>query len=291
MEVAMYQTIKVVPSGKALGAEVQGIDLSKPLNAQTRDELIDAWHQHLVIVIRSQSLSDAQLVAFGEYFGEVMSDPRPVDYEPALDTDIPSLVDVVSNVKKNGKPIGALGDGEAIWHTDTEPVPNGALILHALEIPSQGGNTRFGNMYDAYETLPASLKQQVDGKASIHDRVYGLVKDTLFHSSVKEPVERSRMPGPWWPIVRTHGATKRKSLYLQSQSGGHIVGLPSDESQAVLKALWDHMTQPQFLWEHEWRLGDVVVWDNRCTIHSRGSFSSSERRRLHRITIRGEWPH
>jgi taurine dioxygenase len=283
--------VEVVPSGAALGAEIGGVNLSTNLSSDVRDTIRAAWHEHLVIVFRDQRLTDQQLVNFGRCFGEVLEDNRLVDYDRSLDTDIPEMVDVVSNVAVNGTAIGALGDGEAIWHTDTQPVPNSALILHALEIPGSGGNTRFGNMYAAYEGLPAELKRKVEWRASIHDRVYGLQQGQLFHSSVMGVPEKSQMPGPWYPIVRTHGETGRKALHLQKEGSGFIVGLPEKESDEILARLWAHMTRPEFIWEHRWKVGDVVVWDNRCTIHSRGAFDPNARRRLHRITIRGEWPH
>ncbi|TRX74181.1 TauD/TfdA dioxygenase family protein [Pseudomonas mangiferae] len=285
-------TIEVIPSGAALGAEIRGVDLSKPLSDDTRRQILAAWHEHLVLYFRGQNLSDPALLQFGECFGEVLADNRPVDYNRAADTEYPDRIDVISNVVVDGKPIGALGDGEALWHTDTQPVPNSALILHALETPSQGGRTRFGNMYTAYETLPDDLREQVEGRASIHDRIYGLQKNTLFHSSsaTLDAFDKSRMPGPWWPIVRTHGETGRKALHLQREGGGYVVGLSSEDSDRLLERLWAHMTQPHLIWEHSWQVGDVLVWDNRCTIHARTPFQSTERRRLHRVTVKGEWP-
>ena len=291
MNIASHVKLDVNPSGGALGAEIRGLDLSSNLDSATRDAILDAWYKHLVLVFRNQKLTDQQLVNFGTCFGDVLNDNRPVDYDRSLDTDMPNLVDVVSNIVVNGTPIGALGAGEAIWHTDTQPIPNSALILYALEVPPSGGNTRFGNMYAAYETLPESLKQKVAWRASIHDRIYGLQQGQLLHAGVGTVPDKSQMPGPWYPIVRTHGVTKRKALHLQKEGSGYIIGLPEKESDEILSQLWQHMTKSELIWEHEWRVGDVVVWDNRCTIHSRPAIDPSARRRLHRITVRGEWPH
>jgi len=281
---AVTSVIEVVPTGAALGAEVRGIDLSRPLSARDRRVILDAFHEHLVIYFRDQKLNDKQLVEFSSCFGEVMVDKRPVDYFRELDTDMPDVVDVVSNLTIDGKPIGALGSGEAVWHTDTLPIPNSALVLHALEVAESGGNTRFANCYAAYEALPIGIKAEIQSRILIHSRLGTLLNGR----SPNFDLDCSRALGPWFPIVRTHGVTKRRSLFLGRCGEGHIVDLSPEESNALLRVLWDHMAQPQFVWEHRWKVGDVLVWDNRCTVHSRMSFEG--RRRMHRTTVRGEWP-
>ncbi|HWA45453.1 MAG TPA: TauD/TfdA family dioxygenase [Hypericibacter adhaerens] len=282
----MTAAIDVIPTGAALGAEVRGVDVSRELDAGGKTAIKAAYLKHKAIFIRGQQLDDEQLLAFSAIFGRVLRDDRPVDYHRELDTRYPGIVDVVSNVEIDGKPIGALGSGEAIWHSDTMPIPNSALILHGLEIPARGSNTRFVNMTAAYAALPEDFKQQIDRRIVIHGRTnYDLVK-----KDKPEKIDPSQSPGPWFPLVRTHGDTGEKSIFLGRQGDGYIVGLPVEESNALLERIWNHVTQPKFQWEHEWRQGDVLVWDNRCTIHSRGAVIPGGRRRLHRTTVEGEWP-
>lgn len=278
-------SIEVIASGAALGAEVRGVDLSAPLDAETKAAIRQAFLDHKVIYIREQALDDPKLLEFSAIFGEVLYDGRPVDYHRELDTDFPGLVDVVSNVEIDGKPIGALGNGEAVWHTDTMPMPNSALILHGLEVPPTGSNTRFINTAAAFAALPDALKQKVERQIIIHGRKdYNLVK-----TDEPQEIDPSQSPGPWFPLVRAHGDTGEKALFLGREGDGYIVGQPVEESNETLAAVWAHVLDPKFRWEHVWRQGDVLVWDNRCTLHSRGAVTAG-RRRLHRTTCAGEWP-
>jgi len=282
--------VQVVPSGGPVGAEIRGVDLSKPVDAVARETILDAFNRHLAIFFRDQELTDRDLVAVTALFGEPMADDRTVgfdktyDYDRSIDTEFPDIIDIVSNVTKDGKPIGALGSGEAVWHSDTQPIPNSALILYALEVPDTGGDTRVLNCYRAYEALPVDLKERIRNRILIHCRTSDLIRG-------QEPDfdrDFSNLPGPWFPLVRTHGETGRKSLFLGRQGEGHIVGLTPEESNELLRALWEHATRPEFVWTYRWKLGDVLVWDNRCTLHSRTEFKG--RRRMHRTTARGEWP-
>ena len=282
--------VQVIPSGGPLGAEIRGVDLSKPIDAATREIVIDAFHRHLAIYFRDQELSDQDLVAATALFGEPMADDRTYgfdktyDYDRSIDTEYPELIDIVSNVTKDGKPIGALGSGEAVWHSDTQPIPNSALVLYALEVPETGGDTRLLNCYRAYEALPQELKKRIWNRILIHCRTSNLIRG-------QEPDfdrDFSNLPGPWFPLVRTHGDTRRQTLFLGRQGEGHIVGLTPEESNALLRDLWEHAVRPEFVWAHRWKQGDLLVWDNRCTLHSRSDFQG--RRRMHRTTARGEWP-
>jgi taurine dioxygenase len=282
----MTAAIDVIPTGAALGAEVRGVNLAEECNMTARSAIRAAFLEHKAIFIRGQQLDDDQLLRVSEIFGRVLRDDRPVDYHPELDTKYPGVVDVVSNLEIDGKPIGALGSGEAIWHSDTMPIPNGALLLHGLEIPPHGSNTRFINMAAAYAALPEDFKQRIDRRIVIHGRNnYDLVK-----KEKTEAIDPSQSPGPWFPLVRRHGETGEKSIFLGRQGDGYIIGLPVEESNALLEQIWAHVTQPRFQWEHQWRQGDVLVWDNRCTVHSRGAVIPGGRRRLHRTTTESEWP-
>lgn len=278
--------IEVIPTGGALGAEVRGIDASQPCDEAARTAIKQAFLRHKAIFLRDQHLDDDQLLAFSAIFGRVMRDDRPVDYRRDLDTKYPGIVDVVSNVEIDGQPIGALGAGEAIWHSDTMPVPNGALILHGLEVPPTGSNTRIANMTAAYAALPKDFQDKIARHILIHGRTnYDLVR-----KDQPEKIDSSQSPGPWFPLVRRHGETGEKSVFLGREGDGYIIGLPTPESDQVLTEIWRHVTQPRFIWEHEWRQGDVLVWDNRCTLHSRGKIVPGGRRRMHRTTCEAEWP-
>ena len=278
--------LEVIPSGGALGAEIRGADLSKPLDDGTRRAIVSAFHQYQVIYFKDQSLTDHELVSFSALFGKPLADHRPRDYHPELDTEIPDLVDVVSNVVVDGKPIGALGSGEAIWHSDTVPLPNSACILYALELPEDGSpTTRIASTLAAYEAMPDALRARLQDRIIIHGRQdYSLLKD-----DVDTAIDPSLSPGPWFPLVRLHVDTGRRGLFLGRQGDCYIVDMALEESNALLEEIWRWATDPAFVYEHHWSVGDVLVWDNRCTVHSRGQITAG-RRRLHRTTVSGEWP-
>jgi len=278
--------VETIPSGGALGAEVRGVNLACTMTENVKRKIVDAFHTHQAIFIRNQVLSDQQLLDFSSIFGKVLTDHRPKDYCPELDTEIPGPIDVVSNVVVDGKPIGALGSGEAIWHSDTVPLPNSALVLYALEIPETGGsNTRIASTQAAYEAMSNELRARLRGQIVIHGRQdYDLIKQ-----AEGPDIDPSQSPGPWFPLVRTHVDTGREGLFLGRQGDCYIVDMTVEESNALLSEIWAAVTKPDFVWEHVWAVGDVLVWDNRCTVHSRGEIGAG-RRRLHRTTVAGEWP-
>ena len=276
----------VIPTGGPLGAEVVGVDLSAPLGRELALRLRKSWLEHLVLVFRNQSLTDAQLLAVARSFGE----PHVIEIAEYDRTGLLPEIDVISNVVVEGKPTGALGSGEAAWHTDMSmfDYPAAGTFLYAAEIPPSGGNTRFANMYAAYETLSAALKKKVAGRRSIHDIAYtaaGTVR-----AGFEAVVDKAKGPGAVHPVVRTHIETRRKALFLGRQGYGYVHGLSVEESDQLLEQVWQHMTKPEFIWEHAWRVGDVIVWDNRCLIHSRGAVGSGTRRVLRRVTVKGERP-
>jgi taurine dioxygenase len=270
--------------GDALGAEIRGLDLSHPLEEQTFKQVREAWLEHLVLRFRNQKLSDPQVLAFSRNFGE-LDPPGPNPLGRPFLADHPEM-NVISNIKEGGVPIGGLGDGEAIWHADMTYVerPPMAAILYAIEIPPAGGDTYWANMYLAYETLPAELKKQLEGRQAVHDATYNSAgTKRKGYGDVTDP--RSA-PGARHDLVRTHPETGRKCLFLGRRRNSYVLGLELAESEALLDALWEHATQPQFTLRQEWRVGDVIVWDNRCTLHRRDAFDPRARRLLHRTQIR-----
>jgi taurine dioxygenase len=197
---------------------------------------------------------------------------------------------VISNVKENGKAIGTLGDGEAIWHSDMnymEAPPTGSL-LYSLEIPPTGGDTGFCNMYQALETLPKDLRRRIDGLSIKHD---SSTNSGGYLRQGSKPVTDVRdCPGAVHPMVCTHPETGRKALFIGRRRYAYIMGLPVDESEKLLDEVWAHATKQAFTWHHQWRLGDVLMWDNRCTMHRRDAFDPATRRVMHRTQIKGSKP-
>lgn len=276
--------IDVVPTGAALGAEVRGVDLAS-LDDRQFAALKHAWHQHQVILLRGQTLDDQDLIAFSRRFGDL-------DWAPVQETGrrfvegLPEIY-IVSNVKQNGEPIGSLGAGEAVWHTDMSYLekPPMASTLYALEVPPSGGNTSFCSMYAIYEALPPELKRRIAGLKIKHDGTYN--SGGFLRQGVTPTDDPRTSPGALHPLVCTHPDTGRQMLYLGRRRNAYLAGLDLPESEALLDELWRFVERPEFKWEHVWRVGDLVMWDNRCTMHRRDPFDDATRRIMHRTQIKG----
>ena len=278
-------SIHAVATGAALGATVNGVDL-RDLDEVAFARIMQAWHDHSVLLFRDQTLSDHELIAFSRRLGDL-------DWAPIQETGrrfvegMPEIY-IVSNVKVNGEAIGSLGDGEAVWHTDMSylDVPPKASMLYALEVPPGGGNTSFCCMYSIYETLPCALKARIEGLKIKHDGTYnsgGYVRQGV---AVSDDPRLS--PGALHPLVCTHPDTGRRLLYLGRRRNAYLDGLDLAVSEALLDELWSYVAQPEFSWEHVWRVGDLVLWDNRCTMHRRDAFDPNARRIMHRTQIKGD---
>jgi len=263
----------------ALGAEILGVDLRDPIDEALKQKFLYAWHQHLVILLRNQVLDEDTQVRFAETFGP----PAKITSGRTFSVKHPSVM-LISNIREDGKPIGALPDGEMNFHTDQchQEIPAKASMLYAIEIPSRGGNTLFSNAYTAYETLPEDIKHRIAGLRALN----AYDKDSTQRTANYDNAGSSY----WHPVVRTHPATGRKALYVNRLMTREIEGLPREESDAILQELFDYQEQPKFVYEHVWRPGDILMWDNRCTLHARTDFSADERRLLRRVTILGEKP-
>ena len=283
METATLQkksdSFAVRPLSPALGAEILGVDLRDPIDEALKRKLRDAWHRHLVLLLRDQTLDEDTQVRFAETFGTLARTTSG----RAFSAKHPSAM-LVSNIRDDGKPIGALPDGEMHFHTDQchQATPAKATLLYALEVPSKGGNTLFANAYTAYETLPEDIRQRIAGRRALN----AYTSDTMLRSANYDDAKSSY----WHPTVRTHPATGRKALYVNRLMTREIEGLPREESDSILQRLFDHQEQPKFVYEHVWRVGDILMWDNRCTLHARTDFSAGERRLLRRVTVLGEKP-
>lgn len=284
-------TIEVVPSGAALGAEIRGVDIGKPLAPADRDAIRAAWLQHLVLLIRGPRIDDPALMAFTRNFGELELAPSNENSAKfgGDHIDHPEIA-VISNIIEQGRPLGSLGAGEASWHTDSSFIeqPPAGSFLHAWELPPAGGNTQFCNLYLAFETLPDSLKSKIKGRKAVHNFAY--TSAGQLRKGFDAVTDVTKSPGARHPIVRIHPETGRPALFLGRRLGGYIVDLPVQESEALLDELWAHSTQPRFTWTHEWRAGDLVIWDNRCALHRRDAFDPASRRLLHRTQTKGDIP-
>lgn len=269
----------------ALGAEVVGLDLRRPLDAAAVQAIRDAFNRNIVLVIRDQNLSeDDQLRAAG-YFGKVAMRRKPAAgmTNPGGSFDTPFML--VTNIVENGKSIGVFGDGEMWFHHDTSyyPEPHRATLLYAMKLPSWGGNTCFSNMYKAYENIPRALRDRLEGKKvlQVHDykRRERLDLDKIDLASVRHQEQ---------PIFITHPITGRKALYISRLMSARIEGFARAESDAMLDELFAISEDPAIVYEHTWRLGDLVIWDNWCSIHARKDFPREEPRLMRRLTIEGQ---
>jgi taurine dioxygenase len=276
--------IQVVPTGAALGAEIRGVDLRR-IDDSAFAAIHRAWLDHLVVLFRGQDLDDDDLIAFSRRFGDL--DLAPIQENGRRFVDGHPEIYVVSNVIENGVAIGSLGAGEAVWHTDMSYLddPPKASMLYAIEVPPAGGNTGFTNMYRAYEELPDVLRRRIAGLRLKHDGTYnsgGYVREGIV--ATDDPVAS---PGTYHPIVCTHPETGRQCLYLGRRRNAYIEGLPLAESEALLDELWRYATREALSWYNTWRAGDLVLWDNRCTMHRRDPFDAATRRIMHRTQMKG----
>ena len=267
-----------------VGAEIDGIDLSAQLSDEAFAAIEHAWHQHGVLLFRGQHLDDLQQVKFAERFGPLAHTLKK--YEG---TAHPAIM-YVTNERKDGKYIGALPDGEMFFHSDMCYLeqPCMAALLHAISIPPAGGNTIFAGMYAAYEALPSGLKAALHGRVAMNSYEPGYGASNVVARIDASATANTRRYAH--PIFRTHPATGRKSIYVNRLMTEYIVDMPRAESDALLKRVFDHQEQAQFQYEHRWQVGDVLIWDNRCTLHARRDFDDQYLRKLRRVTVKGEKP-
>ena len=282
----MAEKITVKPSGASLGADITGIDISAGITDEQFRQIYDAWNNHLVLRFRGQQLDDNPLAEFSLRFGELDNAPtRPenVPYHPSR-----KEITVLSNIIEDGKPIGGLGNSELVWHQDMSynDLPPKASLLYGIETPAVGGDTSFYNLYAGYETLPQSLKERIAGLTCKHDATRNSAGQ--LRSGLEKNYTNEDRPGAVHPLAIRHGDTGRTALYLGRRPNAWIVGLSDDESDALLDELWAHIENGNHHWSQQWQPGDLVIWDNRCTLHRRGQLDPSQRRLMHRTQVRDE---
>ena len=277
--------IEVVPIGPAFGAEMRGVDLRR-IGGQDFATIHSTWLDHSVVLFRRQKLDDRDLIAFSRRFGAL--DWAPVQETGRRYVEGHPEIYVVSNVVENGMAIGSLGASEAVWHTDMSYLeqPPKASMLYALEVPAAGGNTTFCDMYRVYEALPKHLARDIAKLKIKHDGTYN--SGGYLRQGVAPSDDPRTSPGAVHPLVCTHPETGRRMLYLGRRRNAYIMGLDLPNSEALLDELWTYVERAAFAWEHVWQVGDLVLWDNRSTMHRRAAFDPGSRRVMHRTQIKGE---
>ena len=267
-------TLSFRPLSPDIGAEAVGFDPRNFSHAE-RDELQQAWYRHLVMLVRATPvLSDDEFVAFMARMGQIENARRLSPLSSRIE------VMIISNIRENGQTVGALPDGEVSFHFDRmhQKKPTRATALHAIEIPDAGGDTCFANMYLAYETLPEAIKKRIDGRQALNTYAYGATS-----ADQKNIVDDA--PTAVHPVVRTIPETGGKSLFVSRLMTDRILGIPDDESRELLDLISGHCEQPHLTYRHQWQVGDILMWDNRCTTHARMDFDSSQRRLMKRIAL------
>jgi taurine dioxygenase len=278
-------SVTVRPLTPSVGAEIVGVDISNSSSADF-PSIEEAWHRYGALLFRSQKLTDDDLLSFSRRFGEL--DPPPNQEHGRLSPPGYPDIYVVSNVlDEKGQPTGALGAGEAVWHTDMSylDLPPDASMLYALEVPASGGDTWICGMEAAWKSLPTELKRKISGRRIKHDGTYN--SGGFLRKGVQPTDDPHKAPGAWHPAVCRHPVTGAPSLYLGRRRNSFIEGLTPAESTEVLDALWAHIDGPDLRYQHKWRVGDLLLWDNRSTMHRRDPFDEKARRIMHRTQIKG----
>ncbi|HZX87458.1 MAG TPA: TauD/TfdA family dioxygenase [Reyranella sp.] len=272
------------PLNDVIGAEVSGVDLAEPLSPADFDRIKAVWFDRTILVFRGQSMTPAQQIAFTRLFGELVVYTRSTNALPGH----PEVL-VLSNLTRDGKPIGSPASGR-YWHSDGHYLkqPPSASLLYGIEVPPTGGHTWFANMQAAYDALPDATKQRIDGRKVIISRV----QSRPYNYPNKPPVteqERAAWPDMPQPLVRTHPETGRKALYVGGNVPWQVEGMPVEESDVLIPQLQAFATRPEFTYVHHWRAGDVILWDNRSSMHRATAYDQIGGRRLmHRTTVAGD---
>jgi taurine dioxygenase len=270
-------TFSVRPLTDTFGVEIENIDISGPLSTADFKEVRDLWHQHELLLFRNQSLVETDMIEFSRRFGELEIHVR----EEWLSDDNPEIL-MVTNIKKNGQSVGALEDAEVGWHYDQIYLPQPAVgsMLSSVKLPPDGGSTYFADMSTAYETLPKHLHEAINGRSAVQS--YSAFNQS--YSTETNDTQTKKTQDVEHPIVRTHPFTGRKALYICPGMSIQIVGLPEDESKHVLEECFAWSIKPEFVYQHDWQLGDSLLWDNACTMHRRDPFDGDQFQRIMKRT-------
>jgi len=289
-DVSTETKLNIRPLHPALGAEVTGLDLAAPLAPEAFEALHRAWMAHLVLVFPNQAVSDRQHIAFARRFGEL-----EVHHQDIIKSRAAPEIFRVSNVDDDGNLMTAAHPSVAQislaqrWHTDSSyrPVPSMGSILHGIEVTREGGETWFSNMYKVHDALPAATRQQIEGRKARHDFAH---LTTLAPIKPLTEAERQAMPPVWQPLLRRHPVTGRNSLFISPIYNDAIEGMAAADAVALVAELVELAGRDEFIYRHRWSADDIVMWDNRCTMHQVTPYDLAQRRVMHRATIIGDGP-
>jgi len=277
-------TLTITPFDAPIGAEVTGIDLRNALDKSTVDKIYQAWLNHLVLIFRGQSLSKDEQVAFANQFGDVGIRATPKDVQNEVTNGYDGSIMLVTNQRdEKGNYIGSLQDGEMWFHHDMSyrPEPHKATLLHALELPSTGGNTKFANQYLAYENTPYNIKERLRGRKVLQAYNFTMLEKVDLEEGLDD------IQHQWQPIFIKHPETGKTALYVSRLISAVIENLPRKESDDILGQLIEIAEDRAIVYEHVWQPGDLAMWDNRCSTHARTDFPAEEARLLRRCTLEG----
>lgn len=281
----MAKSFEVRPLCPALGAEIIGLDISKPLDKATSQELAETWRDYLLLLFRKPDMTQQEQIRFAKCFGTIGERPKPADSRPEDYSQLDQAFMLVTNIRKDGKPIGTLPDGEMMFHHDTiyKAKPHIGTLLYAIEVPSVGGNTLFTNLYLAYNALSNEIKKRVEGRKAKHVYDYERINERNTEEGAGDLLESYSHP-----VCITHPRSQKKALYVDRLMTAEIEGLSEEESEKILNTMFDTAERKDFVYEHIWKPGDLLLWDNLCSSHARTNFSDGERRLLRRCQVQTE---
>jgi taurine dioxygenase len=268
---------------KHTGALIEGIDLNQQIPQETIAEIWKVFVEHTVVLFRDQVLEQADLVRATSQFGECGEYDRPKEFHPKGQGKVLPQIMLITNIRENGEPIGSLPDGEMWFHHDTihRALPHKATLLYAVAVPTWGGNTVFSNLFAAYDALPADLRKALEGRKAYNAFSYGSTKKG-------DPNAVAARAHAIHPAIRTHEENGRKAIFVDRLMTQHLVDVPEAESDEILNRVFDHIEQEEFCYEHVWKKGDVLMWDNRSSVHARRDFPADQVRLMWRTTLAGD---
>jgi taurine dioxygenase len=276
-------TLNIKKLSPAIGAEILNLDLDEDQSSDTIAAVNQAWFDNLILLFRGQHLDAERQLEVTSWFGTPGKVARPKEFHPKGYEKLPEGIMLISNIRENGEPIGALPDGEMMFHHDMMHAdePHKATMLNAVEIPADGGNTLFASGYAAYETLPDNIREPLENRNAFHHYNYGSVQkgDDKGTPAFSESSH---------PVFRTHDDTGKKAVYVNRLMTEGVIDMEQAEADQLLSAVFDHSEKSDFVYEHKWAPGDILLWDNRCSMHARTDFPETERRLLLRTTVLGD---
>ena len=292
--------LKINKKSGSLAAEVTGVDLSKPLSNDVFQEILSAWHGNLLLIFPEQKITKEEHIEFSRRFGDLEVHPSGKH----VLKDHPELLWLTNEQDSEGKYV-SLRDGGSIWHSDLSymALPSRCSLLYAIDVPEDGGDTEWANMYRAYDTLPEYLKIKIADLKAVHqfdladnprfDPPSGMTEEDKIGSiwEKKSAEAKARTPDVIHPVVRTHDVTKRKALFVNRRFTTHVFDMDASEGEELLLELFDHLERPENVYHHSWSVDQLLLWDNRCTVHlACGAVPDNQLRTMLRTTVRGDIP-